>query len=204
MKALKKGAKINDYWNFYRIKELLGKSKEELIDYLHPTYALKLGLNIKNAKPNQMFTAGINNRDNELLKKAIKTGATNTGISEGEAFIIASDKNDITLFNLLAKNPRENYAFGGGKTGQRYGNSHEGLKTAIYKGNIKIVNAYLNLADKIKWGFPSDEATTIYRIALREQKYYILEKLVNNKRFFHSVNDSAIRNSIKKLLEKIK
>ena len=199
-KALDRGAKINDRSILFRVSHILNKPEKELVQYMAPGLKLRLGFESKEATANQIFSAGIYKNNNELLKKAIKKGATNTDISGNEAYIIAVEKEDLELLRLLLKDPKTNAAMGG-KQGEYYGYDNAPIKIAAKKGLTKFVKLLLQTRPVD----PTVDNNFPFRHALKNKHWAVVELLLNDNRVYCSLENSGqLKKAINKLILMLK
>lgn len=100
--------------------------------------------------PNQLYSAGINMEDPEILKKAIKLGATNLHIGGTTPFVIAAERGDYDLMkDLLNKSP--NSPGESSREAKRYKDkfneqdiSNAPIKIAAKRGFFNIVRLLMN------------------------------------------------------------
>lgn len=196
--ALDKGVIINDINTVRLTSELLKIPYEKLKNNLSEKLLLILGLS-KRGDPNKMFSAGLEIYSIDLLKKAIKAGATNVNIGNCEALILAVERNDLELFKMLLKNPKIDPS-NGGKREQTYSNFDNGaLRIACSKGFYEIVKLLLN----DKRVNPVTGKNYPLRNAYKNKHWNVVQLLIENDTVFN-YDEKLIKKILKELLELIK
>lgn len=186
--ALKKGAKINNDFERYSVKRLLNLNDEEILQYMSEPLKMKRGFT-SNASPNQRMSIGIQKEDAAIIKDAIKSGATNTTISNHEAFLIATTNNDVELIKLLLKDNKNDPSEGGARN-MRYGDYDNGaIRIASRDGFTEIVKLLL----KDKRVNPSTGKNYPIRNAFKNRHWEIVALLLNDDRVFYSLDSKTLK-----------
>lgn len=199
-RALDNGAKIPNERVLYRLTDRGMFSEDELKSYFTDAFKLKSGLNVKNASPDQLFSAAVKREEPEEIKSALRKGATNVDFLNYHALMIAINKNDVSLLRMLMKNPKIDPRKGG-RTEMMYpGFDNAPIRRASQEGKIEIVKELL----KDQRVDPSAGENWALKEAIKHKRWNVVEELIKDKRVYNKLQGKELQSVIRSLIKFIK
>lgn len=160
---------------------------------------LRFGLNVKDVKPNELFAAGVKRKDTNLMKSALRKGATNANFLKGEAMMIAIGENDLQLGKMLLKHPKYSPTMGG-RTQMSFGSDQAPLIKAATTNKPEFVKLLL----KDKRVDPTTADFRALKLAINNKYWDVVEILVRNDKILDRLDPYTTRYILKKLTKLVR